>query len=76
MRSPITINLGLLPDKALASDSVITFEHNSPFPPGQGLASLYQRLSQVPEDILIGISFTQIELDSTCIADNDRCDLD
>jgi len=65
MRSPITINFGLLLDNALASDSVITFEHNSPFPPGQDQISLYQRLSQAPENILIGISFTQIELDST-----------
>ena len=76
MRSPITINFGLHLDNALVSDRFIIFEHNSPFPPGQDQASLYQRLSQAPEDILIGISFTQIELNSTCITDDDRCDLD
>jgi len=75
MRSPIAISFGLLLYSALVSDSFIAFGYNSPFPPGQDRAFLYQRLSQAPEDILIGIGFTQIELDSTCIADNDRCDL-
>ena len=76
MCSSITISFELLLYSALVSDHLIAFGHNSPFPPGQDRASLYQRLSQTPEDILIGIGFTQIELDSTCIADNDRCDLD